>query len=1757
MEIDESETITIGGTTMSTSSTSIAPYKKNHFQHHPPEETVDESEMELLTDGLNNNTIDARTFLFRSPASPEEIDYIGQKVRARIDEAHAIISRDGYDVYRRSRNRCSHTVALLDPATADVDDGMDTDDEAAEDFKTKQQAASLAEAVVRGSPRRYQTALVELAKRQNTIVNLGTGQGKTLIALLCIRHFAKPAYDQGKQTLFLVPSIALAVQHTTTLMANLPYSVATACNTSTKSKQMRQKLADANIVVATHGAAKDLLMHYGDMFSFNRINLLIVDECHYATGEHGYATILKNFYHRLPKDLRPRVLGLTASPLVNVKRDVTEDRLSQMLEELEQRLDGKLACLSRLGVADSKGRLLDANFGMVANRAEERSIHYHTAEGQPMLPTHEGIGLHESRLKEFKQLNDLYDDLGAKLTSVYSATLAREVSRNRYENETKNEFELVVQHLKKISNVCHYISEQAPDGGRTEKLAVLEQLLEDIIEAKGAANTVGVVFVDRRITALALYDYFRARRKGLQVGDWIRIKDTRWNRRPTDEDLEKSMLSGRKKAANAYTTTGSTNGDKVKIDITTNQFQDVEFDVPELECSIIDNILADAVPDDVDMDELQNTKLTKEYEDDFLRGGTSLIQSSSNSNDNSLSLTTALEHQNIRCDMLVRHSTQIFKYLDKSHHMCDGDEDDYVKPTRDKEWLHEMKKIKDVLDGLRTKRTNVLIATSVVEEGVDVDACSFVIVFDHLRSTKAYIQMKGRARQKNAKFFVFQNITPNLSNPYMSLCVAQEIDQRVREFIESRPQCVIPLTDPVVMFTKYEGDSVSDEDIALCNNEYRAKSGMVDLSSAKSLLNRYTLSIPMDVASRSTRDVLCLHMPQFEDDRLMLPAHIPSAARCVLLPERYRDRSKKEKQNMLALMACVRLHKLHLLSDRLLPLKRKDMQNKLLGVALTELLVSGEVSEQKDPPGAGESNEVYIYTLNQAGEGFDQNEKALGGAKRQLCLITLVPFPGKLPLLHFTHLEIGKVTCDFGAPKTATFTHKEWTRCADFYTAVMNGRWRKRTSSAFYRYNPEKPKTGVLPPYVVGPITKDGEIDWDRIEVTLKDFGRTEEERIEAVRTTSLKIDLKSPRVWCPIYDPLVSYIAYGPSKLTCDAPFPDQLDDVKTYQDYMVNRREFQVGAKSRLFAVQRLWYLPRKVQRDFISPTVFAMWKEKIVDKELEVPDHVLQEGERSPCEGLVAALLPQDACLEAPIADASLYLSCLLLPQILFHMDQIVTAEKFVDYCAKYLPVLGAHLLTISEHSWDDVLESLTAKSCIMPYNYDRLEWLGDAVLKLIHTDALLNSRDLRKWVTYLHEGDLSLLRSAMGSNERLMNAAKSAGLDRFILYKQLGRGQWIPIGLELHDVDADGKETLSQFEEITPGRKVYADVIESLLGLVYVHRGFDAAFDVAKELGITLEREDGNDEPIDNYEPKKHLLSVIQNFLGGVEINRPELIEEAATHPSCIHEDVPCYQRLEWVGDAVLCLYARDWIYNQYTKLHVSEMVILEASIVCNETLAYVNVLNGLQRYLNHRDPSLPPRITEFERSMGPSGRGLWATDPPKSISDMIEAIFGAVHVDGGFIPGQQAVSHVMKPILDALVTALVSSNIDEMKNKAQNMMHPKQFVHELAGGIIHVKAWKEEAFALRKRNCPIWRNTCWGVGEKEGNGSIGLIESFGIDLVGISESSSHVARNRACAIAMEVFAKNNDLIEKLRGISLLLRQKDESGEEDGNTGAEKE
>lgn len=128
---------------------------------------------------------------------------------------------------------------------------------------------SLDDLLIRGDPREYQQQLLEIAVSRNTIVNLGTGSGKTLIALLCIKE-KHAARDNGKrQTLFLVPSVALAIQQSLTLRANLPhFRIETACYATANSKRSREKLSECDVLCATHGAVRgvdDNLSHLSNL----------------------------------------------------------------------------------------------------------------------------------------------------------------------------------------------------------------------------------------------------------------------------------------------------------------------------------------------------------------------------------------------------------------------------------------------------------------------------------------------------------------------------------------------------------------------------------------------------------------------------------------------------------------------------------------------------------------------------------------------------------------------------------------------------------------------------------------------------------------------------------------------------------------------------------------------------------------------------------------------------------------------------------------------------------------------------------------------------------------------------------------------------------------------------------------------------------------------------------------------------------------------------------------------------------------------------------------------------------------------------------------------------------------------------------------------------------------------------------------------------------------------------------------------------
>ena len=90
----------------------------------------------------------------------------------------------------------------------------------------------------------------------------------------------------------------------------------------------------------------------------------------------------------------------------------------------------------------------------------------------------------------------------------------------------------------------------------------------------------------------------------------------------------------------------------------------------------------------------------------------------------------------IRCDYIVGHNAiKNFTSIRRESHM-------------------NVKKQDEVLEKFRREKINLLIATSVVEEGIDVPRCNLVIRFDFPPNLRSYVQSKGRARAKPSKYIL-------------------------------------------------------------------------------------------------------------------------------------------------------------------------------------------------------------------------------------------------------------------------------------------------------------------------------------------------------------------------------------------------------------------------------------------------------------------------------------------------------------------------------------------------------------------------------------------------------------------------------------------------------------------------------------------------------------------------------------------------------------------------------------------------------------------------------------------------------------------------------------------------------------------------------------------------------------------------------------------------------------------------------------------
>jgi ribonuclease-3 len=155
--------------------------------------------------------------------------------------------------------------------------------------------------------------------------------------------------------------------------------------------------------------------------------------------------------------------------------------------------------------------------------------------------------------------------------------------------------------------------------------------------------------------------------------------------------------------------------------------------------------------------------------------------------------------------------------------------------------------------------------------------------------------------------------------------------------------------------------------------------------------------------------------------------------------------------------------------------------------------------------------------------------------------------------------------------------------------------------------------------------------------------------------------------------------------------------------------------------------------------------------------------------------------------------------------------------------------------------------------------------------------------------------------------------------------------------------------------------------------------------------------------------------------GHRFGDPELLTLALTHRSYCAENptTASNERLEFLGDSVLGLVVTDHIYSSYTKLPEGQLAKLRASVVNTATLAELAGDLGVGALL---------RLGKGEDQSG--GRAKESI-----LADALEALFGAVYVDGGWQPARRVILDLTH---DAILDAAEKPGRKDYKTQLQEL-----------------------------------------------------------------------------------------------------------------------
>ncbi|KAL0358761.1 UNVERIFIED_CONTAM: Endoribonuclease Dicer2 [Sesamum angustifolium] len=879
-----------------------------------------------------------------------------------------------------------------------------------------------------------------------------------------------------------------------------------------------------------------------------------------------------------------------------------------------------------------------------------------------------------------------------------------------------------------------------------------------------------------------------------------------------------------------------------------------------------------------------------------------------------------------------------------------------------------------IVDEFRKGKVNIIVATSMLEEGLDVQSCNLVIRFDPSATVCSFIQSRGRARMQNSDFVLMVK-----SGDFSALA-------RVKNYLASgdimRSECLshahIPC-DPL-------DNAMYDE----LRYEVESTGAIVTLSSSVALLHFYCSRLPSDGYFKPYPR--CTINKELRSCTLHLPSSCPVQTITVQGEEKFL-------KQLACLEACRKLHQVGALTDNLVPdILEEEAEVQERGYEP----YSDECAKYLPPELVGSdgntSETLYNCYVIELSRNFEYDINL-----QDIVLAVHTRLDDDLERLNLDlDVDRGKLNVRIKHIGSVTLNCEQVALCHRFQLTLFRVLIDHKLNKLHEELHEYSNRNGSMFNYLLLPSIGSYQIDWKCVNAVLHLENASWNLRTDCSKRGygHYNVHTKNGLVCCCMLENSLVVTPHN-NFLYCITGILDGIDgntylklrdgESVTYKEHFKQSHGINLQfERESLLHGKRIFTVHNYLQRCRI-PSV-----KEPSNRSFELPPEL--------CEIIMS-----------PIPVSTFY-SFSFLPSVMHRIESLLIAANLkrmlTDHCMQnvVIPTLM-------------VLEAITTKKCQEKIHLESLETLGDSFLKYSISQQLFKTYQNR------HEGLLSLKREKIISNAALCKLGCARKIMGFIRNEPFDPKTWIIPGS--NSANHILKEELLSSKKIYAGgrmkikSKTVADVIEALIGAFLSAGGEVAALSFMAWLGINVDFVNVPYMRNAAVNPELHVNVPYLQSLLNYSFRDVSLLVEALTHGSYMLPEIPgCYQRLEFLGDALLDYLITVYLYHKYPGLSPGLLTDLRSASVNNDCYAQAAVKAELYKHVLHASPELHRQIvhTVCNHVVLPSASTFgWEseTNYPKVLGDIIESLAGAIFVDSGY--NMEVVFQCMRPLLEPLIT----------------------------------------------------------------------------------------------------------------------------------------